>query len=148
MSFSLSLHGGRCCGVKHLYGFNNPPNTALGAMNVAPAQCQNIHDDHCYPGENFYPGPAPQEKAIERLDRILEFLDEKRPNGILQVVLIAHQKLWWHKELVKRKRGFKLVSECHNSNSGNRLYVYHRCTDLKKPKKKSTVSLRTPSWEN
>lgn len=124
----LLFHGGLCCGIKHIRNFSTYTDDMLPA--VAAGTVRN-HDQygHAVNSElDFFTEEAPIESAIDRLDRLLAFCDKKRPSGIIEVTLAKglyiDQLKVWEGELLKR--GFKLVNSCYNSNSNNRVFVYHR----------------------
>jgi hypothetical protein len=137
----LVCHGGHCCGIKHIYDLGVSPNSIrYGRPGVEyttdPFWFSNGAGDTS-PGKRFYLPALNKEKAWRRLDRYLKYLDERRPKGIVEVVVISagpncptpyfpyyQQHKNWRRTLLKR--GFKKVNECENSNSGAILHVYHR----------------------
>lgn len=144
----LVFHGGMCCGMKHIYDFKTPPDGILAPL--AAARPRKLYNGNLLYARNhdrsyrytrsdfrFFHLKAPQETAKERLKRYLDFCDEFRPFGIIEVVLSSDkyycnnggvsQVDTWRKTL--EKEGFKEVSNCYNSNSGERIYVFHRCKD-------------------
>lgn len=97
-------------------------------MDNAPDCCGRDVDSN---DRFFFPG-APVETPVERLDRYLEYLRKYRPRGIVEVCLaddedddIAYRQtpLW---RPVLEERGFREVNNCMNSNSGNRVFVFHK----------------------
>lgn len=142
--FYLVSHGGHCCGIKHIYYFEIGDTT----KTRLPAKLAHL----CNPGnKNLYTDAAPAETAARRLKRIITFKDKHWPYGIIEVVLTdyvsygessdqVNQVKYW--QPVLEKLGFKLVSKCYNSNSGNNDYVFHRCRD-KPVRKKAAVPLNT-----
>lgn len=132
MYLKLGLHGGLNCGIKHIYGFNEPED-----LEPALDRCEpNYRDRH---GEGFSVGEyhsefgksnelfhreAPEETTLERLDRYLQFLKGNRPSGIVEVTLAENQFDTWKNLL--RRRGFRKVSEAVNSNSSKTIYVFHK----------------------
>lgn len=134
----ITFHGGECCGIRHISGFGTEPNAKLSALEaikypgdrVAEADTYGLPVSSCF---NVYTLDAPEETYVERLDRYLKFLDEFRPQGITEVTLADdgtdydNQLPEWEPLLLER--GFVPVTNCYNSNSGNRVYVYHRKTD-------------------
>lgn len=137
-------HGGACCGIKTIYGFPGnggcfdgkepripPKYTPEGHWNP---EFTNFFGEHLKEGF-IRPGKTteeiPEETILERLDR---YLSNRKTYGIIEVVLtsrgnasIFQQKATWGPIL--EERGFKEVSSCHNSNSGNRIHVYHLISD-------------------
>jgi len=128
--FRISRHGGHCCGVKHIYGFHCYPETTVD-LSVEKSDSGFIND-HSYPGKNVTGiGPCPKETCKDRLTRTIVWLEERRAEGIIEVVLAsnnANQIEKWG-PLLTSEFGFVRVTPelgVRNSNSGNRLQVYHR----------------------
>lgn len=131
MDMRLLCHGGKCCGMRHIYGLQSSPSRTVCPVDKTPDFFgpSNGAGEYQKPGQNFFSDAAPQEPAWRRLDRYLEYCDRRRPRGIVEVVVVSggfytsqHDK--WRRSLIKR--GFKKVNECWNSNSSNTLHVYHR----------------------
>lgn len=143
----ISFHGGLCCGIKHIHELGSNPSGKLGALKARVYEGPEwTHDRqkntdqwgiNVNSATNCFDQEAPAETYLERLDRYLKFLDDWRPNGIIEIVLCDYSNSsdpetygqidsW---EGLLFKRGFELVSNCYNSNSGNRIFVYHRTTD-------------------
>jgi hypothetical protein len=133
----LVCHGGGCCGVKTIHDMGNHPDAIhapLRVMAKPPRYYTGRIQAHwdCRSGKRFFPFAAPKETGTARLDRFLAFLDEERPQGVVEIVLAQspgdengqRQRGYWHKTLLKRK--FKQVTVARNSNSGNDIYIYHR----------------------
>lgn len=121
-----SGHGGFCCGITHVWNFPSSPAVRLLARKLRTGNelkefSANFPTYSLVIDESF-----PEQTAGERLDLILHRIDTARTNGIVEAALISAQTHWWHAAL--KKRGFKLVNENLNSNSGNQVYVYHRNT--------------------
>jgi hypothetical protein len=129
----ITFHGGECCGVKHISGFSHDPTSKLEAY-INPKPFSGAHPDQngasVNSAKNFFYGEAPKETEVERLDRYIAYLDKVRPFGVIEIVLCDYKKSWldqtkdWAPILLER--GFVLVTDCINSNSGNRIYIYHR----------------------
>lgn len=119
----LILHGGKCCGFKHIYGLGNSP-TNYTPRKRKTAKLKNEGDAYMSSTRSFFYEAAPEETKGQRLDRLLKFLDEKRPKGICEIILADWQLVAW-RDFIKA-RGFVEVNKCKNSNSGNTIYVYHR----------------------
>lgn len=126
----LLCHGGKCCGVKHIYGFDWHP--MIGEMPAETFEREE-HEycggggagwQHLMPGKNFFKGKAPKEKPLDRLDRLLEYCKEEQPKGLIEITLVKSQKEMWHKYL--EERDFEIVNEFKNSNSGATIWVYHK----------------------
>jgi len=120
----LLCHGGKCCGVKHIYGFDTPPGLHLSAYSSTCNGSNSASGQSSNAGKEFFRGKAPVETAVERLDRYLDFCKQKQPKGLIEVTLVYYQKKAWEKTLIKR--GFKLVNEFVNSNTDSRIWVYHK----------------------
>jgi hypothetical protein len=125
----LVFHGGKCCGIKTIYGFERPdyfvsPEEKRGFI------CPDEYGHHVSSDTDFFTDEAPEETELERFDRLIEFCENHRPNGIIEAVLASsdykdyNQPPFWEEHFLKRN--FKLVNQCLNSNSGNTVYVYHR----------------------
>lgn len=146
----LVFHGAACCGIKHIYGFNAMPNEthyfARQLKSGISYYSKTRNHDQCggtnvHPEFSFFTDKAPQETYADRLKRLIDFCDVHRPQGIIEVVLCDESEFLWDKNTRTftsqvdawkgelKKHGFKEVSNCHNSNSGNRIHVFHRCKD-------------------
>jgi hypothetical protein len=135
----IKLHGGACCGIKHIHGMGEHPKGCgqsdtccmLAARSKLTGEqtsfgrssSSGVNDAHAdeYP-EDFFCDEAPQELPIDRLDRMLAFLKKHRKHGIVEIVLILGQKRWFP---VLEERGFTKVTEAKNSNTHNTLFVFH-----------------------
>lgn len=119
----LILHGGKCCGMKHIY------NLGYSATEMESAKRKTMklkNEGDCYMSSVrpfFYPY-APAETKGARLDRYLAFLDENRPRGVCEIILSDWQLVGWRDFI--ESRGFKLVNKCKNSNSDCTIHIYHR----------------------
>lgn len=121
-----SPHGGHCCGITHVWNFPASPETMLDKREEKSPQSLTDYMA-AYPSmANVINEFFPAQTALERLDEILYRIDEDRPQGIVEAVLIAFQVTYW--DIVLAERGFKCVNDNMNSNSDHRLYVYHRNT--------------------
>lgn len=119
----LILHGGKCCGIKHIYDLGRSPNARLPAKRATKKLKSEATYSVSSPSHFHYPS-APAETYVQRLDRYLAFLDANRPKGICEIVLSDYQLVHWRGLL--EERGFKLVNKCKNSNSGCTIHIYHR----------------------
>jgi hypothetical protein len=142
----IAFHGGKCCGIKTIHGLGSKPDDLLTELtNKAPITAAAENPDqfgmNVSSETNFFYGDAPAETFIQRLDRYIEYLDKKRPNGVIEIALcdyshygedskLYNQVVPWEPLLLER--GFKLVTDCFNSNSKNRIFIYHRKTDQEK----------------
>lgn len=118
----LRLHGGMCCGIKHIEGFDTPPKQNQPALNVN-GYVYGASGQQKHPGEEFFRGEAPQESSEDRLDRYLDFLRKNTPGCLVDICLTSWQTAYWDKELTKR--GFKVVAKFTNSNTTANIVVYH-----------------------
>lgn len=132
---NMIWHGGHCCGIKTIHNFSCDPDFKLPAVAATGTA---LGFDIAAPGRSFEyrPKAMPEETALERLDRLLKYKDKKSPYGVVEAVLAAtttfegedppaeSQVARW--EPILLERGFVLVTECYNSNSGNTIYIYHR----------------------
>lgn len=119
----LILHGGKCCGFKHIYDLGYYP-TEMMPKKRKTKKLPSEDDQYLSSPKSFFYESAPEESKGARLDRLLEFLDEKRPQGICEIILADWQLVGW-RDFIKA-RGFKLVNKCKNSNSGCTIHIYHR----------------------
>ena len=141
----LAFHGGKCCGIKTIYGFDEDPYTGKEwdtepKLEKVPQKNNDKIGYHVRSSDRFFSEAAPQERPVDRLDRYLEFLSRVRPEGIVEVALVA-KAVWGNQtdewEPVLFERGFKMVTEARNSNTKNTIRVYHLVmTEDTKPKPK------------
>lgn len=116
------LHGGKCCGIKHIEGLQYHPHYIL-LPKKASKQLPYEGNSYMNSTRPFFHEAAPQETYVERLDRILNFIKVNRPQGVVEIVLAATQLQAW-RSLIE-ERGFKQVTKCKNANSGNNMYIFH-----------------------
>ena len=95
----IRAHGGGCCGVRHLCGFNT--------------QTTNVKVDGKI---ETVPIPA----SLSRLDELLASAPKGR---LVEAVLTDNQATIWN--LALRERKFVLITRFRNANSGNNCNVYH-----------------------
>lgn len=142
MPTNLLYHGGHCCGIKHLFGFQQNPTDQMFKMEKWVRKLKPdgsaLYDSNGINGP-FFQLEAPAETALERFNRFVDHWKLKIDNGILEVVLADNaqytniglqQTEKWGEHVLAA--GFKRVSSCKNSNSTNRINVYHLCKDAKK----------------
>jgi hypothetical protein len=132
----LVFHGGKCCGIKTIYGLGTDPDEILESEPKAPYP--RNHDsagEHVNSNLDFFTDEAPEESAKDRLDRLIAFCEKRRPCGIIEIVLADSQYPMFDQlppwEKLLRRRKFKRVTPkggIFNSNSGNNVHVYHRYT--------------------
>jgi hypothetical protein len=127
------MHGGKCCGIKTIYGFSfDDPSEMEEEVSAKPAINKDQFGHHVSSDLDFFTDAAPEETQKKRLDRLIKFCEKHRPRGIIEVTLADssyesgdyNQLLLWKNILHRRK--FKIVNKCKNSNSGNTVYVFHR----------------------
>lgn len=120
--FKVSYHGGACCGIKHIWNLPHFPSTELsrkGKHKAGPNEAQQYYRGSA----SFFPIAAPQEKASDRLNRIIDYIKSRRPGGIIEIVLASWQLLGWREHL--KSIGFVEVNKVRNSNSNSTIHVYH-----------------------
>lgn len=124
----LVFHGGKCCGVKTIYGMGSDPNDKVCSIVAHAKRNHDKNGDQVRSDLTFFHEGAPLEKAVERLDRYIEFMKRVRPQNILEICLAVgswtNQSAWFP-ALVER--GFKEVTVHKNSNTGNMIHVFHLC---------------------
>lgn len=126
----LAFHGGLCCGIKTIYGMGDNPEDWVYSLDKVSVDDSDQYGHHVKSDQRFYHREAPAETYLQRFDRYLEYLKERRPKGIVEVAIVTKggldQREWIpHLE----QRGFKLVTEAVNSNSGNTVGVFHLVMD-------------------
>lgn len=131
----LVSHGGNCCGIKTIYGFMPSPETDIGPLEKF-GHSDGDADGTMQPLTRFFHESAPKESGLKRLKRYIDYLSERRPDGLLEIALVEKVRYrvptsgpFWHAQEewfpVVEKLGFKMVSRFCNSNSGNVVRVYH-----------------------
>lgn len=121
-------HGGRCCGIRQIFGFGQHPETLLYTRNVTDIANINLYDLPFAVSEKF-PEKEPAETALQKLDRYIAYNDKLYPSGVLEAVLAESQYHWLDQKVwmpLLEARGFELVTSNRNSNSGNIIHIYHR----------------------
>jgi hypothetical protein len=127
-----NLHGGFCCGIKHISGLSHPDydahsrealsgdQTSFDRHSSSPA----VNDMHreMY-GEDFFYEAAPKEKLPDRLRRVVGFIKKHRKHGLIEVVIQKIGQAKWASHL--EEIGFKMVTEFKNSNTAAVLQVWH-----------------------
>lgn len=143
MTPKIAFHGGECCGIKIIHSLgDNPDLIAEGIDEESRSEKEANPDQYgrsVSSSLNMYNYDAPEETVLARIDRYIGFIRAERPQGIVEIVLAQSepdedgdccpdQVNVWHDILVGG-RGFREVTSCHNSNSGNRVHVYHLVMD-------------------
>ncbi len=131
----LTFHIGKCCGVKTVYGFpygDDGPNRELPSLEALEEQNNaDANGRHVSSTDRFFHDEAPSETGVERLDRYIQYMKERRPQNLLEVCLIdkpVSGSNYWTQEAwfpILKERGFRRVSRFKNSNSGNVVNVFH-----------------------
>ena len=133
MVMSISNHGGKCCGIKHIFGFY-ALDTVCSALVKANQNNKDANGHNVSSSDNFFTDEAPEEVLTDRFNRYVEYLKVRRPSGIVEVTLVhGYQDDWVP---ILKKKDFKEVSNFYNSNSGNTVTIYHLCLYKGKPLKK------------
>lgn len=127
----IRLHGGYCCGIKHIHGLGHFPSHHIDARSKLSGDETSfgrhghtgVNDGHPddYP-EDFFNEEAPDETYEARFERLVEFIKLHRSHGIIEVAVISSQFQWYP---IFKRLGFEKVSEAKNSNTGNQLRVFH-----------------------
>jgi hypothetical protein len=65
---------------------------------------------------------APKETYEQRFRRFVKFIKDKRPHGIIEVVITGHQFVWIP---ILTDLGFDKVTSGKNSNTGATVNIYH-----------------------
>lgn len=119
------IHGGKCCGIKHIQGLGWSPNeTIVRKKKTRPLKSEA--SSYMNSTRPFFCDSAPAETYEKRLDRIIDFIEAKRPKGVIEVVLSDSQLILWRSKI--EARGFELVTKAKNSNSGGTIHIYHLIT--------------------
>jgi hypothetical protein len=137
----ITYHGGSCCGIKQISSLWNSPDWKLAAIKHKEGHIPSVSRADAWGHEvkstdNFYPFERPAETGGERFDAYMDFLRKHRPQGLVEVTIIAkYREALEDSSYVSKaqedwipflkKRGFKRVARFANSNSGNFVEVYH-----------------------
>lgn len=130
----LVFHGGECCAIKTIHELSYDPDEEQEEVKAIEPRNHDQVAAQVNSQMSFFTGEAPEETALERLDRLIAWCEKKRPNGIIEITLADNQYPCYNQEriwgplLVERE--FVCVNSCFNSNSQNRVYVYHRKKDV------------------
>ena len=129
----LVFHGGKCCGIKTIYGLGTDPNAKTNSLDAHKARNHDSNGDEVKSDLTFFHEGAPYETCVERLKRYIDFMERRRPQNILEIAL-AESSFWtdqskWFPVLLEH--GFKEVTVHKNSNSGNTIHVFHLCINGK-----------------
>ena len=121
-------HGGHCCGISTLWGFDEAPDTKIGEHK---AVCPGLFRNDI--GESYN---HPEQTYEERAARLIEVTVAERPKGLIEAVLTSGKYNYDRKTYnpvrqidvwgpVLEKMGFVPVTTFRNSNSDCDVTVYH-----------------------
>lgn len=155
---NLYFHGGMCCAIKTIAGFPYYAAETGYKAQSSKTKSKRLNNDrnghHVTSETPFFTGEAPRESTEDRLDRLIKWCKEERPQGCIEVALARsnygdwdQNKLWGP---LLEEHGFKVtVPEFLNSNSGNFVTIYHLVYDATKEKKaEKTATLANPFGRN
>lgn len=140
-------HGGFCCGVRTIHNLGYPEDGGPDHMlpEIKKRTMEDTKEENALGpykqrpntvavNRNIYQLDAPRESRLERLKRYISWYLGSRVYGVIEVVIAddeddpdCDQTICWEKPLADL--GFKLVTSCYNSNSCNRIYIYHLAKD-------------------
>lgn len=139
----LIYHGGHCCGVKTIYGFDacdprirvqyktDKAGRLVYPESIGGAVVPNPVSNFRIPVSN-----APEESNAERFIRLIRHVQKNWPGQLIEVSVIAgyrgilsgrSQEGFW--EPFFEAIGFKRVTEWENSNTQNTLASWHLVTN-------------------
>ncbi len=124
----LGYHGGKCCGIKTIWHLGTKPEHEVTPVSKKEDKSLDQCGDDVQSDYPFFFRAAPEESAVNRLDRYIKFLKEKRPSGLVEIALAESQYNWVDQSAwfpVLEERGFKQVVRFKNSNSGNWVRVFY-----------------------
>ena len=124
----IKLHGGDCCGAKHIHGLGYTPKASLAARAALSNAETSYNLGIAYSGArndmrhandqqdlDFFCDKAPKETAAARLSRFIRFLKKHRPHGFVEIITDNIQTKSWGPYL--SRRGFVKVNPKPNKNS-------------------------------
>lgn len=131
----LFSHGGHCCGISTLWGFDEAPDCKIAkweAQKPPPGnqfdftRCRDIGASYNYPEQTY----------AERAEALIKTVAGERPKGLIEAVLTTGKYSYDHNHYrpepqidvwgpVLEKLGFVPVTTFRNSNSGCDVTVYH-----------------------
>jgi hypothetical protein len=129
----ILLHGGNCCGIKHICSLGFYPHTPLAArkpikrtsINQTPSSGTNdmrSSVSNRYRNEDFFCEKAPEETSEKRFERFVNYIKTNRSHGIIEVVINGAQHKWVP---IFEQFDFKKVSSGKNSNTSTTITVFH-----------------------
>lgn len=95
----IANHGGHCCGVDHIYGFEYLRNRPVVGLDAGSQQ------------------------RVDEFKRSVNNWKYHNASRLLEACLTDHQMVGWAPYL--QEAGFKLVTRFRNSNSENTVNVLH-----------------------
>jgi hypothetical protein len=130
----IQLHGGNCCGAKHIRRLGDYPDSILSARKplsgeettFSPAYGASLDMRTSHPTNSdadFFNAKAPKESAAARLRRFIRFLKKHRPHHMVDIILTQGQVVRWHKTIIKI--GFVAGPTWKNSNTTRTLQVFY-----------------------
>lgn len=139
MGFSGNLgafrHGGMCCGVTHLYGFNCLPAAKLPAQPPMPLADRTNYTKETPQYWGFFHTHYPDQTALERFHATIQHVIGGQPAtatkpigcggrswGCIEIVLTPIQQDQWNVFVLAA--GFVEVMEFRNSNTMKMLKMY------------------------
>lgn len=128
----IGLHGGNCCGIKHINELGYHPTINMSARKGRLTMTS--FGQHWSGGNNdmisynpkgkcdFFNLAAPKESYEARFKRFVAFIKEHRSHGIIEVILNNSQKAWLP---ILKELGFTQASTAKNSNTAATIFVHH-----------------------
>ena len=122
----LIYHGAMCCGMRSIHSLPMQPAAKVGRLKdgIPPGGVGNHKSLR-----TFYED-AEEETGVQRLDRLLAFIDRTQHGNMVEVVVAnmgsatRAQATNWKATLISR--GFVEVNSWKNSNTANTCISYHR----------------------
>jgi hypothetical protein len=96
----IAVHGGGCCGVKHIWGLGLAPSGTAYPSTATPMPVGVYVADHSRHNQDLFREAAPKESNGQRFSRLLKWIKKNRPYGIVEVVISTgeydgmNQKAW------------------------------------------------------
>jgi len=126
-------HGGHCCGISTLWGFDDGPDMKIGKHEAVKYDFPDDYDKCRDIGKRY---SHPEQTHEERAARLIELTIAERPKGLIEAVLTSGKynfdksrynpvrqiDVWGP---ILEKMGFVPVTTFRNSNSGCDVTVYH-----------------------
>jgi hypothetical protein len=140
------VHGGKCCGIKTIRSFPGQPDHKVPARVAKDNDKPDLLGASQNMGKPFHAPALPIETGKERLDRLIEYVREKRPSHMVEAVLNQWQLPYWSELL--RERGFRMVTTYTNSNTQLKIYVFHLVFHQGKLVKSEDVDKTVEEWND